>query len=113
MDAGVFTFPGPRNIHRPYRSRKSIMALQDLRSQAKRHETPEALLEHMQSFEMDLKFTAGIWFFSPFASRFHAKYQDDVALEARLENAATLKDDGLYGLEAPTDTIAAHFELLY
>jgi xylose isomerase len=76
------------------------MALQDLRSQAKRHETPEALLEHMQSFEMDLKFTAGIWFFSPFASRFHAKYQDDVALEARLENAATLKDDGLYGLEA-------------
>ena len=75
------------------------MGLTDLRPQATVR-SPEAMLEHLRTFELDLKFTAGIWFFSPFSSRFHDKYQPDLDLEARLEIAATLKDDGLYGLEA-------------
>ena len=41
------------------------MGLVDLRSQAARR-TPEELLEHMKTFELDLKFSAGIWFFAKF-----------------------------------------------
>ncbi len=75
------------------------MALVDLRSQAESRNT-QRLIDHLNSFELDLKFSAGIWFFSPASSRFHEKYTDDVPLEARLEVAATLKDYGLDALEA-------------
>ena len=75
------------------------MSLPDLREQANRLE-PEQLLAHLNSFELDLKFSAGIWYFSPANSRFHAKYQPDIDLEQRLEIAATLADEGLQGIEA-------------
>ncbi|HSR70300.1 MAG TPA: TIM barrel protein [Acidobacteriota bacterium] len=75
------------------------MALNDLRPQAQQR-SPEELVRHLQSFELDLKFSAGIWFFSPFDSRFHDKYKADIGLEQRLEIAAGLKDYGLAGLEA-------------
>ncbi len=75
------------------------MPLQDLRSQATRR-TPEAMLEHLKSFHLDLKFSAGIWFFSPSASRFHDKYQPEIDIPQRLELAASLKDYGLTALEA-------------
>jgi len=77
------------------------MALPDLRAQAIRR-SPEEMLTHLQSFELDLRFTAGIWFFSPADSRFHAKYGADIGLEARLDKAASLAARGypLAGLEA-------------
>ncbi len=75
------------------------MPFQDLRPQAQRR-SPDELITHLNSFELDLRFTAGIWFFSPADSRFHGKYKDDLPLEARLEIAASLKDYGLEGLEA-------------
>ncbi len=75
------------------------MPLADLRPQAVRR-TPDQMLAHLQSFELDLKFSAGIWFFSPCPSRFHAKYQKELSIEQRLEIALTLKDDGLVALEA-------------
>ncbi|MFT5422346.1 MAG: xylose isomerase [Phycisphaerales bacterium] len=75
------------------------MPLPDLRPQAATR-TPEQTLAHLDSFSLDLKFTAGIWFFSPCGSRFHDKYTDEISIEQRLEIAATLKDDGLVGLEA-------------
>jgi len=75
------------------------MALADLRPQAARR-SPDDMLQHLQSFELDLKFSAGIWFFTPAFSRFHEKYQDDLTIEARLDLAADLKEDGLHGLEA-------------
>ncbi len=75
------------------------MPLSDLRPQAERR-SPDALIAHLNQFELDLKFTAGIWFFSPFDSRFHGKYKPDLPLEARFEIAASLKDYGLVGLEA-------------
>ena len=46
------------------------MALLDLRPQAKRR-TPEELVKHLQEFELDLKFSAGVWFFAPGGGRFH------------------------------------------
>ncbi len=75
------------------------MPLVDLRPQAARR-TPEQLLAHMKSFSLDLKFSAGIWYFSPPFSRFHARYQKELNIEQRLEIAARLKGDGLAGLEA-------------
>ena len=75
------------------------MPLADLRKQATAR-SPEELIEHLDNFELDLQFTAGIWFFSPSDSRFHAKYKKDLELEQRLEIAASLKPYGLMGLEA-------------
>ena len=75
------------------------MALADLRDQSTRRSGDE-LLAHLNSFELDLKFSAGIWYFTPPFSRFHAKYQPDQAIEQRLDIAATLADAGLQGVEA-------------
>lgn len=75
------------------------MPLVDLRPQATRR-TPEETIAHLQSFELDLKFSAGIWFFSPFESRFHDRYKRQLDLEQRLEIAASLQPYGLSGLEA-------------
>ena len=75
------------------------MPLADLRPQAT-HRDPDALIRHLESFELDLKFTAGVWFFSPPDSRFHGRYKPDVPLEQRFEIAESLKDYGLAGLEA-------------
>ena len=75
------------------------MALKDLRSQAQTR-TADEQLTHMRSFELDLQFSAGIWFFSPGGSRFHDTYGDARTIEARLEIAAGLADYGLAALEA-------------
>ncbi len=75
------------------------MPLLDLRHQSTLR-TGEELIKHLNSFELKPKFSAGIWFFSPANSRFHAKYKPDESIEARLEIAASLKDYGLEALEA-------------
>ena len=75
------------------------MPLSDLRPQAAAH-TPDTLIRQLETFELDLKFTAGVWFMSPPDSRFHGRYKPDVPLEQRFEIAASLKDYGLAGLEA-------------
>jgi xylose isomerase len=75
------------------------MSLRDLRPQAKRR-SPQELLKHLQSFNLDLKFSAGIWFFSPPASRFHDRYGPALDIPQRLDKAASLADYGLRGIEA-------------
>ncbi len=75
------------------------MKLTDLRHQAIL-KTGSDLVDHLNSFELAPKFSAGIWFFSPANSRFHAKYKPDESIESRLEIAASLKDYGLGALEA-------------
>lgn len=75
------------------------MALPDLRPQATRR-TRQELLAHLKAFELDLRFSAGIWYFSPPFSRFHAKYKPDIDIAERLDIAAGLADYGLAGLEA-------------
>lgn len=75
------------------------MPLVDLREQAVRR-TPEQQVAHLRAFELNLRFSAGIWYFSPPASRFHEKYQADVEIERRLEVAAQLVPYGLGALEA-------------
>lgn len=71
----------------------------DLRPQAQLR-SPEEMVRHLESFELRLEFSAGIWFFSPADSRFHGRYKEDLDLERRFEVAASLKDYGLTALEA-------------
>ena len=47
-----------------------------------------------------MKFSAGVWFFSPGAGRFHERYGKEVPIEERLQMAAELADYGLKGIEA-------------
>ena len=75
------------------------MSLQDLRAQATRR-TPEELVKHLETFNLDLKFSAGIWFFSPGGGRFHDRYTPALSIAERLDIAATLVDDGLQAMEA-------------
>jgi xylose isomerase len=75
------------------------MPLPDLRPQAT-HRTPDQLIKHLEGFDLNLRFSAGVWFFSPPDSRFHGRYKRDLPLEARLEIAASLKDYGLCAMEA-------------
>jgi xylose isomerase len=75
------------------------MALPDLRTQAHRM-SPDELVRHLDSFELDLKFSAGIWYMSPAASRFHARYGKEIGIPERLDIAASLAPAGLRGLEA-------------
>ncbi|NPV07044.1 MAG: TIM barrel protein [Anaerolineae bacterium] len=71
----------------------------DLRYQSERR-TPEEMVRHLKSFSLDLKFSAGVWFFAPGGGRFHSRYVPDLPMEGRLEIASGLKDYGLVGLEA-------------
>lgn len=73
--------------------------LRDLRPQSLRR-APDELVQHLETFELDLKFSAGVWFFSPPNSRFHDKYKPVLDIPARLEIAASLADYGLKGMEA-------------
>jgi xylose isomerase len=75
------------------------MGLTDLRKQSLRR-NPEEMVRHLKEFNLDLKFSCGIWCFSPADTRFHDKYQADRPIEARLEIAASLVKYGLQGLEA-------------
>lgn len=75
------------------------MAISDLREQARRR-TSEELVQHLKNFNLNLKFSAGIWYFSPPDSRFHDKYKKDLSIEKRLDIAQKLCNYGLTGLEA-------------
>lgn len=75
------------------------MALRDLRPQTQRR-TLEELTRHLVNYNLDLKFSAGIWFFSPPQVRWHAPYAPGIEIPQRLEIAATLADYGLKGIEA-------------
>lgn len=75
------------------------MAMVDLRPQARR-KPPATLVKHLQTFSLDLRFTAGVWFFAPGGGRFHDRYCDPMSMEQILETAAKLGKYGLKGLEA-------------
>lgn len=75
------------------------MGLVDLRPQAARR-SPEQLLHHLKHFELDMKFSTGIWCFSPPAGRFHEQYTPTTSVEQRLDIAARLREHGLKGIEA-------------
>ena len=70
----------------------------DIRAQALRL-SPEQRIDSLRK-SWKARYSAGIWFFGEFGSRFHGSYKDPVALEKRLEIAAELSSLGLKALEA-------------
>lgn len=75
------------------------MPFVDLRGQ-KQLRTGEELVKHLESFSLDLRFSAGVWFFAPSGGRFHDRYVDSMTIEQRLEVAASMQHYGLAALEA-------------
>jgi len=75
------------------------MGLVDLRSQATRR-TPDEMLKHLKTFNLELKFSAGVWFFAKGSIRFHEAYGPPLSIAERLDIAAGLADYGLAGMEA-------------
>ncbi|MCX7598774.1 MAG: TIM barrel protein [Armatimonadetes bacterium] len=75
------------------------MALRDLRPQ-KAIRTGEELVRHLNSFSLELKFSAGVWFFAPGGGRFHDRYCPAMTMEEILEAAASLQPYGLQAVEA-------------
>jgi xylose isomerase len=75
--------------------------------------SPDELVRALRDFALELKFSAGIWYFSPSNSRFHEKYKPDLEIERRLEMAARLAPAGLAGLEAhyPNEINEANLDL--
>jgi xylose isomerase len=58
------------------------------------------MVAHLKAFELNPKFSVGVWYFSPMASRFHDKYGADLDIRRRLDLVAGLKDAGVMGVEA-------------
>jgi len=88
-----------KSIYRRRLRASGGLELIDIRRQAERR-SPEDLIRHLESFKLELKFSAGVWFFSPGAGRFHERYGKEVPIEERLQMAAELADYGLKGIEA-------------
>ncbi|MGD8241138.1 MAG: xylose isomerase, partial [Armatimonadota bacterium] len=78
------------------------MAHLDTSAQTARR-SPEEMIEHLSSFELELKFSAGVWFFWPGGGRFHDAYVEqpgsDEWLDRVFEIAEPLAEHGLCGLE--------------
>src|SRR5512134_1120893 len=75
------------------------MPLRDLRGQERRR-SPQELVAHLNAFELTLRFSVGVWYFSPMASRFHDTYGPALDIRSRLDLVAGLKDYGVAGVEA-------------
>jgi xylose isomerase len=71
----------------------------DLRYQKVRR-SKEELIDHLYKFSLDLKFSVGIWYFTPAVSRFHEPYGKPLSIEERLNIIAETAEFGVKGVEA-------------
>ncbi|PIU29299.1 MAG: xylose isomerase [Candidatus Hydromicrobium americanum] len=67
--------------------------------QSKRRSRQE-LIEHLNSFNLDIKISVGIWYFTPVGGRFHEAYVDNKDIPQRLEMAADMAKYGVKAIEA-------------
>ena len=77
--------------------------LADLRGQRLARD-PERMLEKLRG-DLDLRFSVGIWYFTPGGGRFHDRFVPEASLQDRLEMAAEMAALGVTGIEAhyPTE----------
>ncbi len=72
--------------------------LPDLRYQ-KNAVTPDAMLANLKR-DFDLKFSVGIWYFTPGGGRFHDRFVKAASIPQRIEMAAGMARLGVTGIEA-------------
>ena len=60
----------------------------------------EELKEHMANFNLDLKISVGIWYFTPGGGRFHEAYTKGKDIPEKLEMAADMAKYGVKAIEA-------------
>ncbi len=75
------------------------MALQNLQYQ-KVFRNREEMLTHLQTFDLEIKPTVGIWYLSSGPSRFHESYGKELTIPERLEVVAEMAQVGVKGIEA-------------
>jgi len=92
------------------------MAFISLKHEARRR-SPAAMVKHLKAFHLDMKFSAGVWYFFPGGGRFHDAYLEcpadrDEWLRRVFEMAESLAPYGLKGLEAhyPNEVDEANLE---
>lgn len=73
--------------------------MRDLRYQKIRRNQKE-LIDHLNSFRLNPRFSIGIWYFSPSGGRFHEKLVSEMTIEDRLNLIAEMKELGVSGVEA-------------
>jgi len=71
----------------------------DVRYQKKRKSKQE-LLDHLNTFQLDLKISVGIWFFTPGGGRFHDAYVKPKDIPQKIEMAAGMDKYGVKAIEA-------------
>ncbi|MDD3629307.1 MAG: xylose isomerase [Actinomycetota bacterium] len=69
------------------------------RYQEKRR-TKEELIEHLNTFSLDIKISVGIWYFTPVGGRFHDAYIESKDIPQRIEMAADMAKLGVGAIEA-------------
>jgi len=60
-----------------------------------RYMDKDELLKHLKTFKLELKFSAGVWFFFPGPGRFHEPYIERGTIEDILNKVAWMYDNGL------------------
>jgi xylose isomerase len=79
------------------------MVIKDLTSQ-KTHRSKDEMLKHLKGTKLEPKYSAGVWYFYPGASRFHEPYIDKGTIEDTLLKVAWMHDEGYvdssFGVEA-------------
>ena len=94
-------YSGLNLMGRYFRKGEKVMTyhLRDLRYQ-KKFRSPDRLIHHLNHFSLDLKFSVGIWYFTPSGGRFHDRYVPEATIEERLGMAAAMAKYGVKGIEA-------------
>jgi len=69
------------------------------RCQEKRR-TKEELIKHLNTFNLDIKISIGIWYFTPIGGRFHEAYVENKGITQRIEMAAEMAKYGVQAIEA-------------
>jgi xylose isomerase len=72
--------------------------LADLRDQRLARD-PEQMLKNLEG-DLELKFSVGIWYFTPGGGRFHERFVPEASVEERIEMAAGMAELGVTGIEA-------------
>jgi xylose isomerase len=72
--------------------------LQDLREQRSARD-PQRMLANLRA-DFPLRFSVGIWYFTPGGGRFHDRFVPEATVEERLQMAAAMVPLGVTGIEA-------------